>query len=220
MAQPFPGGIRDDQGKVAYLSLLGELIAVDLGTGAEKWRQPGDVEPIASSDHFLVTRRNLPTQPVVELRNTADGEILTSLTSGQLPGFDLVAPDDAIEAEVHDTPQGPQISWRSEPRYRGGAMPGSQPLTGGGFEGAVLVETATGQTRPIRPAPALPSQPTLEPVTAGPSTIAAARDGDWVFVLKDQDGALLLEARDGKGELRWQTAMGEMKAARAGPMRQ
>lgn len=220
MAPTFPAGISDERGTVAYLNVAGSLVAVDLTSGAVKWRRSDDAEPIASSDRFLVTRRDLPAEPVIELRDSRGGEILASLTAAELPGFEHVSPGDPIEAEVDETPGGPEIRWRSERRYRGGAVPSGFSVDTTASHGTVLLDAATGETRSVPSSPTPAERCGPEPVAGDPATISAVRSGDLLFALKLLDRGLWLEARTAGGELLWETALGTTGAARAGAIRE
>lgn len=219
MSRSFPGGISDDAATVAYLSLGGELIAIDLTTGAVKWRMADDGEPLAASGGHLLTRRDTPSEPVLELREAESGHALSSLTAAQLPGFDSVSPGDALDALLRDTDEGVEIRWKSNQRYLGGAMPAMAAAAGGSSAGAVLLEKATGAARAIAAAPTPAPAPT-EPIAAGADTIAAARVGKSHFALRNDDGQIRLEARKPGGELRWSTPVGIAKPNRPGPLRQ
>jgi PQQ enzyme repeat len=220
MSRSFPGGICDDAGKVGYLSLGGELLAVDLTTGAVKWRRADEGELLAASDEYLLTRRDTPTEPILELRQAESGRTLTSLTAAQLPGFASVSPGDALDALLRDTAEGVEILWRSDRRYLGGAVPPLHADAGGSSAGAVLLEKGTGAARAIAAAPPPPPAPAPESTPAGPDTIAAARVGNSHFALKNDGGQIRLEARNPRGELRWSTTVGIAKPTRPGPLRQ
>lgn len=220
MAPAFPAGISDKDGTVAYLNVAGSLVAIDLASGAVKWRKSDHAEPIAASDRFLVTRRDLPAEPVIELRDARGGDIVASLTAPQLPGFENVSPGDLIEAEVDDTSSGPEIRWRSERRYRGGAVPSGFSVDTAASQGAVLLNAATGETRSVASSAAPAERPISEPVPGDSATISAVRTGDLLFALKQLDGGLWLEARTVGGELLWKTALGTTGSARAGALRE
>lgn len=219
MGRAFPGGICDEEGRIAYLGVGGELLAVDLATGAVNWRLADDSEPLAASDRHLLTRRNRPSESLLELREAESGRTLASLTAAELPGFESVSPDDALDAMVRDASGGAEILWRSQRRYAGGAMPGRGLAPRGSSAGAVLLNETTGRVRAIAAAPRAAPAP-LEPVAAGPDTIAAARLGDKEFALRQEGGRIKLEARSAGGELRWSTGVGAAKSAMPGPLRQ
>ncbi|HEX6740990.1 MAG TPA: hypothetical protein VF079_04245 [Sphingomicrobium sp.] len=220
MAPAFPGGISDNNGAVAYLNVAGALVAIDLRSGAVKWRRSDAVEPIAASDRFLVTRRNQPGEPVIEVRDAQTGDPVAALTAAQLPGFSGVEPGDPIEADVEDAPGGAQIRWRSERRYRGGAVPRGLVADTTAAHGAVLLNAATGETQSVTSFAAPAARVAPQPVPGDSATISAVRDGDVLFALKQRDRGLLLEARTAGGELLWQTALGTAGAPRTGPLRE
>jgi hypothetical protein len=220
MAPAFLGGISDSQGTVAYLNVAGGLVAIDLGSGAVKWRLNDDSEPVAASGRFLVTRRDLPAEPVIELRDTRQGQIIASLTAAQIPGFAAVSPGDPIEANIEETPGGPELRWRSERRYRGGAVPTGFAAESAASHGAVLLNAATGEARAVSPAAPPAERRELESLHGDSSTIAAVRDGDVHFALKQQGDRLVLEAHTAGGELLWRTLLGSVGAAAAGPLRE
>jgi hypothetical protein len=218
VGQAFPGGICDEDCSVAYLRpATGELLAIDLADGRIRWRQAEAGKPIAASIAHVLTLRE--EESALDLLNAVSGRLVARLRAAELPGFDRVAAGDALDADVVETPEGPRISWRSERRYWGGASPPAHLARTTPSAGSVLFDPATGQVRPVPLENGRPVAAPLEPLTDGADMLASAGRGDAAFSLRQEDGELMLEARDHGGDLRWAASLGAAGSRRPKPLR-
>lgn len=215
MGQPFPGGVCDEGETAAYLKVGGEIVAVDLGSGAIRWRRAEEGKLLAASDRHVLVRRDTALEPVLELLDAASGGCERLLPASELPGLGALSPGDALEAAISETAAGTELSWRSEPRYRGGASPPADLERSGGLVGAASVGGGQIAAAAFRP----PPPPRLEPLSGGPDTIAAARSASRRFALRHERGSIVLEARGADGKIEWTTNVGAVAPAEAGPLR-
>ena len=87
MTQPFPGGVRDTEGKQAYLAgPTGETVAIDLSNGAVLWRQPVG-QPVAATATRLLALDRDRSRFVLCLLDAATGAQIRRIVRFGMPDW-------------------------------------------------------------------------------------------------------------------------------------
>ena len=227
MVSSFVGGVRDAQGLRGYVEVNpGEVLAVDLVSGAVLWRRERIGRPVAATVQRLIALDREGDRYVLRLVDAASG-----VDAGRIDDFGM--PDwaaktgltpDAVEVEASEVPGGIRLDWNLRQLYRGGAPPPEHIATEAreAVRGAAIVDPNAARATPAALAPPGPPKPSpfAAEATPDPSVFALDRVGDRVFALKAQGASLVLEARDARtGGVVWQAPLAERRASRPTPLR-
>ena len=233
MTQAFPGGVRDAEGRQAYVSgPTGETVAIDLTNGEILWRKSVG-QPIAVAAGCLLILGRDRNRFVLHLLDTRTGSEIRRIIRFGMPDWaDQVSPSpQTLHLDAFEEPSGIRLSWRVRRLYRGGAPPPPEIAAAAREEhaSAILIDPKTGRFRSVAMSAAAASGPELPAAgrAASPSdAIATGQVGDRVFALRHQSGPggqteIIIEARDAaSGNTIWQTAIAKVEAARPPPLRQ
>ena len=235
MAQKFPGGVRDADGRRGYLAVgRGEVVAIDLSTGAVLWRKPVGW-PVEATTTRLLTLDRAGKSFIVRLLDAATGEGVRRISGFGMPAWanDTPISPQTVLVDTEEGPSGILLRWRIRRLYHGGAPPSPQIAAEARDEraGAILIDPRTGRFRSV--AALEPTfgkaetgpQNLAEHATPTPDTLDVGRVGDWLFALKlrSQPGGaseIVLEARDAYGGTLWETPIRQVESARPPPLRQ
>lgn len=183
MQQPslIPRGIADAEGAHGYVRAADALVAVDLATGAVRWRSPAPARPLVLVEGLLAAARGAGPHgfQLASLDVRDGGERLTSgvvplppwvvfsLDDG--PGFALRAAADGREAVVQ---------WVARARYGGGAPPPPEVAAAAQHDarGTVRFDPQSGTLREGAAGDDVPEPPAAEP--GAPGVIESRRISD------------------------------------------
>lgn len=232
--ETFPGGILSSEQNVGVIHVGGtELVAVELSTGAVKWRRKASGRPVAATERYLVVLQIGP-RTAIHIYDLQSGEDLATIAETGLPDWVAHMRDwaDAIHFTAKGTATVLNIDWQAERRYTGGAAPRS------GFDkvhakaGRLRIDLRTGRSTfshaddaLLPPEPSIEAEPATTPAPL-PGEVGRGRAGAVQFILRAEptsDGGQLikLDALSAQGHNKlWEANLGEVKPMpRPGPLR-
>jgi hypothetical protein len=235
LAQKFPGGVRDADGRQAYAAVgSGDVAAIDLSTGAVLWRKPVGW-PVEATTTRLLTLDRDGNRFVLRLLDAATGEQVRRISGFGMPDWADATPisPQTVLVDTAEGPSGIRLRWRVRRLYHGGAPPPPQIAAEARDErtGAILIDPRTGRFRSVAAPETTFGEAETKPrdlgehATLTPDTIDLGRVGDRLFALKlrSQPGGgaeIVLEARDAHGSTLWETPIQQIERARPPPLRQ
>lgn len=227
MVSRFVGGVRDVQGQRGYVEANpGEVLAIDLVSGAVLWRRERIGRPIAATAERLIALDREGDRYVLRLVEAVSGGDAGRIDDFGMPHWAAKTglTQDSVEVEASEVPDGIRLDWNLRQLYRGGAPPPEHIATEtrGAVRGATIVNPNAARSIPAAPTSPGPPKPSpfAAEATSDPSVFAHDRVGDRVFALKAEGSSLVLEARDARtGGVVWQTALAERHASRPTPLR-
>jgi hypothetical protein len=230
LTRRFPGGVSDPEGRRGFVGLAGgQVIALDLKTGAVIWSRHGLGQPIAATLSRLVTLNEEGTEVGLPLIDAESGQALGRVSELDLPSWAryVISEPDAAQFEAKN--EGPMIrvSWSLRQPYRGGAPPGptiaesrpTPPATGG-----ILFDPASGAV--LEKGPGVTPAERSEPATStDPNVLAQEQIGDRIYRLKVAQGAerraeMTVEACGAEsGDVEWEVPVGSVPDTGPAPQR-
>ena len=222
----FPGGVTDSARTTAFVDLAGgAIVAVDLTTGAVRWRRTDAGRPLVATDAGLLVVRRRHGRLVLALLDLADGDVTREL--GALPAPDWAADEwdhsEGFVALARPNGRKPQVVWRSARRYRGGAAPSPEVLAdaGGEASGVVQVDVDSGHVQALPEAD--PSA--IEAAELAERSELAAPSGEprySIAATPSSDGTTavtLTASREGDEHPVWETVLDKPVSRRPPPLR-
>jgi hypothetical protein len=154
--QRIPRGVADDDRLAVVATRAGELIALDPGTGAVRWRQGRGLRPCAVTATAVVAlRRDDPDGPAVVVLDKENGRELWTVSLPAVPEWADQASTDDPSFSLDCTVEGEQVllRWTATSRYRGGAAPSARALHEHTRDahGAVRVDLPSRSLEPAAP---------------------------------------------------------------------
>lgn len=221
MAEPFPGGVRDQQGLRAFLSLgAAGVVAIDLHTGRVLWRKANAGRPVAATGAYLSTLAREGEALVLCRLDAATGASQGQPQSLDIPTWAAELLDDPAAFQMRASRLEGQFrfDWEARQRHSGGAasLHPPDPLQA---RGAVLAPDTGGPPQSVSYQAARSDIPTPTPpagAPAGAELLAQTTLGARAFALRlSQDAGprrLLLEATDcGSAGPAWTTTLDEVE---------
>ncbi len=221
MAEPFPGGVRDEQGLRAFLSLgATDVIAIDLHTGRVLWRKASAGRPLAATAEYLSTLARDGPALVLRRLDAATGADQGKPQPLDIPPWAAALLEDPAAFQIRASRLEGQFrfDWEARQRHSGGAasLNAPPPLQA---RGAVLAPDTGGQPQPAAHQAARSDIPTPTPpadAPAGAGLLARTTLGARAFALRLSEDAgprrLLLEATDsGSAGPAWTTTLDEVE---------
>lgn len=226
MVMSFVGGVRDAQGRRGYVEVQGEVVAVDLATGAMLWRRLGVGRPIAATAERLITLYRTGEGFILRLLDATTGADVARSEKLGMPDWaaEIGLAADAVQVEASEAVDGIRIQWRMRQPYRGGAAPPPEIAAKAREEatGGVIVDPNTAGLKPAVPeSPTVPRRAAVSrPASADSSVFALDREGDRVFALEAKDSGVTLEARDARdNSVLWRLPLAAQRASHPPPLR-
>lgn len=188
----FPGGVRDAEGRLAYVGSedggIDALVLAGSPGGARRWHSKAASEPVLASRSWLVAAdwTELHRSFHLVALDAAGGSLRQRSTEVKLP-----EQTGSITAAWRDGDR-VIVSWESHNEYHGGPAPTPEikAMLGRSAAGAVAFDTASGKLEPhaALPPPSLPAAARgleLFPVQSGDTALWVAGDRLGVVALDD-----------------------------------
>jgi hypothetical protein len=198
-------------------------VAVDLDSGAVRWRASGAGRPLLATDAGLLVIRRSRQRIELVLVDPATGELTAEL--GALPAPDWAAaewehPGGIVAAARTDG--APEVVWRAARRYHGGAPPSREVLRGLDDEagGVVEVDLAGGRLRILTDDPAAADDHGLvEPALSAVETADRVYTLDARSVADGTTAVTLAATPHGDAAPLWETVLDRRAPRRPPPPR-
>jgi PQQ enzyme repeat len=231
-ARRFPRGVADPDAARGFVAdRAGTVLALDLASGAVRWRAGPGLRPLTVVGDVLVAAR-------VAGRNRLELVMLDAGDGHELRATEPLPLPDWAQPSLHDTPdyalradaEGDRVvlRWSARARYRGGAPPSAtvQAAAERQARGAARVDVASGAVERL-PEPAgaavgaeAPAAPSPDPEVLEQADIGGTR---YQLVVRDAAQArvrTLVRAVDrATGRTAWETVIDEAPKARPRPPR-
>jgi hypothetical protein len=226
MTSPFPGGVADPTRGIAFTRLAGdEIVAVDLSTGAVRWRRVGLGRPIgAVADGLLTIVRNDGTIDVA-IVEAETGTTRGLVRNVPVPAWvaDELQQADGFAAIAVQRNDAIEIVWKARQLYREGSPP-RQREPGGRTEvqGRFLIPAGSAVAVDQTASASNIMTPTSEPHFETPMDTTL---GDYSYVLESVtripgEVSVVLKSRNqSSGSIVWESEIKRLSQSRPPPRR-
>lgn len=219
----FPGGITDSAGATAFLTLADdEIVSVDLGTGAVRWRRADAGRALLVTDAGLLVVRRRQGRLELALLDPAGGDGEQDLGTLPVPGWAAQEWDHGggFVAVAEPDDRTPRVTWRATRRYHGGAGPSPElnAPTGTEASGVVQVDVGAGSLHAVQEVDAVP--PEAADASGGTAAAGPVYTLDARASADGTTAVVLTASLEGAAEPVWETVLDRRVSRRPGPLRQ